>query len=183
MAKNIHELLLPALERLQKLREISRWLQSRIRRHVPTRTLHVMSLKDSFLFYYCAPHKTVKRHLLSNHAEYPPFSRLLVSPLLHFTPPPLGLCLPKCYLKSLDRLYFEGDSCDSSFWLPVVFGCQRNFSKVSSLLNLLWNFFPLNTTELIFAKLYFIFGDFCLVLRIPCGAEYSIKVAVCSIVL
>ena len=29
----------------------------------------VMDLKESFLFYYCVPHKTVKRHLLSNHAN------------------------------------------------------------------------------------------------------------------
>jgi len=31
--------------------------KSQIRRHNPTRPLHVTSLQESFLFYYCVPRK------------------------------------------------------------------------------------------------------------------------------
>ena len=57
---------------IQNIREVSRQLQSRIRCHFTTRPLHVTSLKDSFLFYDCVPHKATKRHSLSN-LEYSRF--------------------------------------------------------------------------------------------------------------
>ena len=71
---------------------------TRIRHHVPTRPLHVTSLKDSFLFYYCVPHKIVNRHLFSIQMLN---SRHLLdsySLLLQFTPPRLGLCFPNAYV-------------------------------------------------------------------------------------
>jgi len=47
----------------------SRYFQSRIRCHIPTKPLHVTSLIDSFLFYYCVPHDWSRDTLFQFNAE------------------------------------------------------------------------------------------------------------------
>jgi len=64
--------------------KVSRYPQSQTRRHVPIRPLHVMSLKDSFLFYYCVPRKSEKTSSFKSMPEYSPSSRLLVSALADY---------------------------------------------------------------------------------------------------
>jgi len=74
-------------------KKASRLLHSRIRRHVPTRPLHVMSLQDSFLVYYCVPRK-MKRLPLSNPCRIFAIFSTPGPLLLQFTLPHLGLSFP-----------------------------------------------------------------------------------------
>jgi len=58
----------------RETQKVSRYLQSRICRHVPTKPHHVTSLKDPFLFHCCVPHKSSE---VSIECRNSPSSRLV----------------------------------------------------------------------------------------------------------
>jgi len=75
-------------------RKVSRYLESRIRRHVPTRPLHVTSLKPPFYFYYCVPRKIRRGILLKTMCTRIFLSRPSRRPALQFSQRVFSLGFP-----------------------------------------------------------------------------------------